>query len=543
MNDKLNYNRWLNNSYIDEADREELKKMTEDEIHEAFYKNVEFGTSGMRGIMGLGINRLNKYTIRMAAKGLAELVGEGASIVIAYDTRNNSKSFAQETAMVLAAAGVKVYLFDRYSPVPLLSYATRKLGCAGGVAITASHNMKQYNGFKVYDSTGCQLDPEKAGFIAEYIKKISDDLVVETACLKHENIVMIGDEVITDYLEAVDKCKFDMAADITAELNVMYTPIHGSGRDYVMKALTSAGFDKVKLVDAQADYNGEFPTVRKPNPEEPECFDVAIACAEGTDTDIIIGTDPDSDRIGAVIKHNSEFICLSGNQIGNLLIDFLAKQQECKGKKLITTIVTSEMGAEIARSYDIDVKRTLTGFKYICGYMNEMDPEEFFMGYEESYGYLVGTHTRDKDAVSAAVVLCQMAAYYKHQGKTLIDVMNDLYEKHGFYIDEQESFVFRGSKGAEKINEIMMKLREEGEFAFSEVGPMKEIKDYRSGVDGLPLSNVFKYIFENGSWVAVRPSGTEPKIKFYYCIKGSDRIASQKMYDKLKKSVAIITES
>jgi phosphoglucomutase len=323
----------------------------------------------------------------------------------------------------------------------------------------------------------------------------------------------------------------------------MYTPVHGSGREYVIEALQNAGFKNIKIVKEQADYNGEFPTVKKPNPEEPECFDVAIASAEGTNTDIIIGTDPDSDRIGIVVKHEEKFVCLTGNQIGNLLIDFLAQQQSCSGKTLITTIVTSEMGAEIAKSYGIDVKKTLTGFKYICGQMNEMNLEEFFMGYEESYGYLTGIHTRDKDAVSTAVVLCQMAAYYKKEGLTLVDVMNGLYDKFGYYIDEQESFVFRGSEGAEKINNIMMKLREEGEFAFSEVGIIKEIKDYSKGIDGLPKSNVFKYIFENGSWIAVRPSGTEPKIKFYYCIKGDDKIASDKMYDMLKKSVAIITEN
>jgi len=414
MEHKRIYREWLESETLTENEKKQLRSMSEEEIYEAFYKYAEFGTAGMRGVMGLGTNRLNKYTIRMAAKGFADLIGEGSKAVIAYDTRNNSEEFAHETAAVLAAAGIKVYLFDRYSPVPLLSYAVRELGCDGGVVITASHNTSEYNGFKVYDSTGCQMNEEMAGIIADNISALEDGLAINTVEITHENINYIGDEIVDKFMSAVGCCSADITEKAAEEIKIVYTSLHGSGRDYVLRALDEAGFKNVTLVEEQAGFDGDFPTVRKPNPEDKAAFDIAKKIALKTGADIIIGTDPDCDRIGIAVVDGEDIECLTGNQTGALLIDFLARSgAEPKDKKLVTTIVTSDMGRVVAESYGIDVIKTFTGFKNIGAEMNAMLEGEYFMGYEESYGYLPGIHARDKDGVSSALVICQMAAYWK----------------------------------------------------------------------------------------------------------------------------------
>lgn len=532
------YESWLNSSVLSETEKDILKKMDAKEKYEAFYKHAEFGTAGMRAIMGLGINRLNKYTIRMAAKGLAQLLGEGSKVAVAYDTRNHSVEFAEETAKVLAASGIKVFLFDRHSPVPLLSYAVRFLGCDGGVVITASHNTKEYNGFKVYDATGCQMNEEMAGKIAENISVLEDSLDIKTEELGHNNIQYVGEEVVEGFLSAVSSCdKFDNK-EAAADLKIVYTSLHGSGREYVNAILEKAGFNQVIQVKEQADFNGDFPTVKKPNPEDKAAFEIAEKKAVESGADIIIGTDPDCDRIGvgAVVGGHVEYF--TGNQIGVMLIDFLARMdKESKGKKLVTTIVTSDMGKTVAESFGIEVIKTFTGFKNIGAEMNSMSDGSFFMGYEESYGYLPGTHARDKDGVSSALMICRMAAYHKAHGLSLKDVLSKLYKKHGYWIDHQQSFTFEGSAGVQKMNTIMDNFRSKGAEAFAGVEFVDEILDYSKGIEGFPHANVLKFMFSGGSWIAIRPSGTEPKIKFYYSITADKETEANERFISLKKCI------
>jgi len=537
------YKEWLNSSALSEEEKAELRTMSEEDIYESFYKYAEFGTAGMRGIMGIGTNRLNKYTIRMASKGLAQLLGNGSKVAVAYDTRNNSVEFAEETAKVLAAAGIKVYLFDRYSPVPLLSYAVRELGCDGGVVITASHNTSEYNGFKVYDNTGCQMNEEMAGEIAANIDALEDGLSIETAATDDANIEYVGDELIEKFMEAVAACDTGIDKDAAAGLKIVYTSLHGSGRDYVLKSLENAGFTQVTLVEEQAEFSGDFPTVKKPNPEDKAAFDIASKIAQENEADIIIGTDPDCDRIGIGVVEGDEIACLTGNQTGVLLIDFLARMdKDVSGKKLVTTIVTSDMGKVTAESYDIDVIKTFTGFKNIGAEMNKMEAGKYFMGYEESYGYLPGEHARDKDGVSSALVICQMAAYWKAQGKNLVEALDELYKKHGYWIDRQQSFTFEGSAGVEKMAAIMETFRNKGADVFKGIVNVDKFLDYSNGIDGFPPTNVLKFMFVDGSWIAIRPSGTEPKIKFYYCITASHKQEAEKCFESLKNCINSIIE-
>jgi len=538
MEFKKIYDEWAASPALTGEEKAELAAMSEEDIYESFYKYAEFGTAGMRGIMGLGTNRLNKYTIRMASKGLAQLLGEGSKVAVAYDTRNNSVEFAQETAKVLAAAGIKVYLFDRYSPVPLLSYAVRELGCDGGVVITASHNTSEYNGFKVYDNTGCQMNEEMAGKIAANIDALTDGLAVEAAELDSENIEYVGDGLIDKFIDAVAACDTGIDKAAAEDIKIIYTSLHGSGRDYVLKTLERAGFMQVSLVEQQAEFDGNFPTVAKPNPEDKAAFAIAEEIALANGADVIIGTDPDCDRIGIGVVKDGSVECLTGNQTGVLLIDFLARMDEnAAGKKLITTIVTSDMGKAAAESYGVEVIKTFTGFKNIGAVMNELKPGQYFMGYEESYGYLPGEHARDKDGVSAALVICQMAAYWKSQGKTLVEALDELYDKHGYWIDRQQSFTFEGSAGVEKMASIMETFRSKGAEVFAGAGDVDEFLDYSKGIDGFPPANVLKFMFAGGSWIAIRPSGTEPKIKFYYCITAPKKQDAEDRFDSLKKCI------
>lgn len=587
------YDNWLESRYISEEDKDVLRGMNEYDIHEAFYRTLEFGTGGMRGVMGLGTNRLNIYTIRMAAKAMADMLiasqsqgkatgfidkirsafGAGTEsgdnlkmpsdktkydslpkIVIAYDTRNGSKAFARETAKVFAEAGVIAYLFDRPSPVPLLSFAVRELKAGGGVVITASHNTKEYNGFKAYDNTGCQMLPDKTEKIAEHMAKFEDPLAIDTmniddAIIDAKLTVPIGEEIISKFLDAIETCGLPKSEESlkddeiqiekfnNSRLKTVYTPLHGSGRDYVMNSLQRAGFCDLKLVESQATFDGDFPTVMKPNPEDRAALDIAVKEACDLGADIVIGTDPDCDRVGvALINRDVEAgddvaTFLTGNEVGVLLIDYLCSiGNSVKSRRLITTIVTSAMGPIIAKDHDINVSFVLTGFKYIGDIMNAMEDDasgdEFFMGYEESYGYLTGTHARDKDGVSSALTICRMAAYHKSMGKTLADRLAELYAEYGYWLDEQESFVFEGSEGEQTMAAIMAEFREQKEKIFEGFCEEKSMQvrygDFLSEGSGLPKADVLKYIFDDGSWIAVRPSGTEPKIKVYYCIYGAD---------------------
>ena len=531
------YNKWISSLYLSEEEKTTLGNMTEEDIYEAFYKHVEFGTAGMRGIMGLGTNRINKYTVRMAAKGFAELLGEGSKVAVAYDTRHGSEEFAEETAKVLAAAGVKVFLFDRFSPVPLLSYAVRELECDGGVVITASHNTSEYNGFKVYDNTGCQMNEDMAGKIAANIEALEDGLAVDTVSIDHHNISFVGEEIIEGFKTATLSCGGIVDGEIARNLRIVYTSLHGSGRDYVLDVLKKSGFENMTLVEEQAEFNGDFPTVKKPNPEDKEAFVIAEMIAREINADIIIGTDPDCDRIGVGVVTADKTGYITGNQTGVLLIDYLARTGSPAGKNLITTIVTGEMGGVVAEDYGINVIKTFTGFKNIGAVMNEMEDERYFFGYEESYGYLPGIHARDKDGVSAAITICKMAAYWKAQGKNLLEVLDELYKKFGYWIDRQQSFVFEGSAGEKRISEIMASFREKGECAFQGILKAEEFLDYEKGIAGYPPANVLKFQFEGGSWIAVRPSGTEPKIKMYYCINGDNEVLAEETYKRFENRI------
>ncbi len=522
MTVKEKYDLWLT---LDEGIRAELASVKDEkEIEDRFYRDLEFGTGGLRGVMGAGTNRMNIYTVRRATKGLADYLDEirGESAVIAYDTRCNSELFASEAARVLCAAGIRVYLFSTPVPTPVLSFAVRYFGCEAGIVITASHNPKEYNGYKVYDSKGCQILPACAKKVIDYVNAVEDLTRVPVADIQavKENCLLeyVGDEVLDTFLSvAVKPSVYREKTD----LKVVYTPLHGTGKVPVQRILSDMN---VSLVKEQEVWDGEFSTVRSPNPEERDALTLAIKQAQRENADIVIGTDPDCDRVGSAVLHGGEYVLLTGNQVGALLTDFIISNKKPlpPNATVVKTIVTSELGADIARKAGLKTVDTLTGFKYIgeqiCNYEFGSD-NEFLFGYEESFGYLAGTHSRDKDAVVTSRLICEMAAYYKGKGKTLIDALNSLYAEYGYYYDYQQNFVLTGKSGAEKIKLAMDTLRN-GKDIFENV---KEKKDYLLGIEGLPSENVLKYVFNDGAWVAVRPSGTEPKLKVYYSVKGKDR--------------------
>lgn len=518
----IKYREWLESPYLNEEEKCELRALSDKDIYEAFYKDIEFGTAGMRGKMRPGTNGFNTHTVRMAAKGTAELLGRGSCVAVAFDTRNGSERFAEEAAKVLASCGIKVYLFDGPSPVPLLSFTVRELGCDGGIVITASHNSKEYNGFKTYTGAGVQMDPDMTDRIAAVMKSLDDPLAIVPAGIDDENIEMIGDEVRERFVDSVLKCSLFGDAASKRDLKVVYTPLYGSGRDLVISTLKKDGFKDVIPVESQCMYNGDFPGLEKPNPELQSVFYEAEKLAEKHGADIMIATDPDSDRVGVGIRTFEGFRYLSGNQTGALLVDFLSSVKRGRRRTLVTTVVTGELGSDIAKKRGCRVLKTLTGSKYVCSRLDGLTDTQFLMGYEESYGYVVGRHVRDKDGISAAMLICEMAAFHKKNNTTLTDRLTELWREFGYYADGQDSISYEGSEGAAKIERLMEVMRSEGEKYFGELGSLSEIMDFEEGQDGLPPSNVMKFVFEGGSWIAARPSGTEPNIKIYYCIRGRD---------------------
>lgn len=521
------YEQWLGASWLDEASRRELAALSDEkEIEDRFYRDLEFGTAGMRGVMGAGTNRLNRYTVGKATLGLArylkaEVADWQRGVVVAYDSRNRSSEFALETARVLSACGVPVKIFRQLEPVPALSFAVKHHKAAAGVVITASHNPKEYNGYKVYDEHGCQLCPAPAAKLTRYVEAAD---LAQIPSGDEKLIVWIGQETIEAFLDAV-QCQSVPQRDAGA-LKVVYTPLHGSGNLPVRAVLKRCGFADVQVVAEQELPDGDFPTVTAPNPEERSTLSLGIELARRVGADIVIGTDPDSDRIGCAVAADGEFRLLSGNQIGALLADFVLSHRALTPRStMITTIVTGELGARVAQSRGVTVLRTLTGFKYIGEKITEFarsGEREFLFGYEESYGYLAGTHAQDKDAVVAAMLICEMAAAAKSQGRTLIDELDGLYARFGYYLDAQESHTLKGKDGAERIAAMMARLRGGARFE----GVVKTL-DYAQGLDGLPRENVMKFLGADGSWFAVRPSGTEPKIKIYYSIKDADETSAR----------------
>lgn len=525
---------------FDEETKKELQSLSDEkEIEDRFYKDLEFGTGGLRGIMGAGPNRMNKYTIAKATKGYADYLkskfqGE-ISVAIAYDSRNNSQYFSQVAAGVLASNGIKVYIYDTLMPTPVLSFTAKHLDCNGGIVLTASHNPKEYNGYKIYDEKGCQLVPQFASQVIEFVNAVTDLKSVEVmdfnAGVRSGKITIIGEEILEEFLKEVKK---QSIYEEKSDLKIVYTALHGTGNIPVRKALSGMN---VSIVQSQELPDGNFSTVRSPNPEEKDALTIAIEQAKEENADLVLGTDPDCDRVGTAVLHNGEYVLITGNQMGALLVDFvLSNKKDTLNEKstLVKTIVTSELGADIARKYGLNIVDTLTGFKYIgdqIGKYEENGDKEFVIGYEESYGYLVGTHARDKDAVVSSMLICQMAAFHKNNGRTLIDALNKIYAEYGFYLDALDTFVLKGKDGAEKIQSIMTNMRENGKSLFDNI---KNVLDYSKGIYGLPKENVLKYTFTDGSWIAVRPSGTEPKLKVYYSMCGETREITNEKLEKIR---------
>ena len=546
MDYKERYNEWL---LFDDDTKQELLKITDEkEIEDRFYKDLAFGTGGMRGIMGAGPNRMNRYTISRATLGLANYLSDfptpQKSVVIAYDSRNNSEDFAKCAAEVLAVKGIAVYLFDKITPTPVLSFAVRHLGCIAGIVITASHNPKEYNGYKVYDENGCQLVPSLADKVIARVQEITDYRAVPRldfeVALQSGMIQMVGDEVLDAFLDAV---KTQALYTEPSKLKIVYTPLHGTGNIPVRRILKDYS---VSVVKEQAVPDGDFSTVRSPNPEEKDALNLAIEQAKTEAADLVLGTDPDCDRVGIAVRHNGDYVLLTGNQVGALLADFVLRfKADTRNEKstLVKTIVTNDLGANIGRKYGLQIVETLTGFKYIGDQINRYEKtgeKEFVMGYEESYGYLVGTHARDKDAVVASMLICEMTAYHKNNGKTLVDALEEIYKEYGYYLDALDSFVLQGIDGVQKMNAVLDALRARGASAFQDV---ETVQDFSEGIGDLPKENVLKYLFRNGSWLAVRPSGTEPKLKVYYSVRGESHEAAAEQLSALREQMKAVVEA
>lgn len=548
-NYKENYERWLTSSAVDEETKKELLEIkdNEKEIEERFYRELEFGTAGMRGILGAGTNRMNVYNVRKATMGVAKRVcdlgndAKKAGVLIGYDTRNFSKVFAQETAKVLAAHGIKVYLFDTVHSVPEVSFGIRELGCALGVVITASHNPKEYNGYKVYGNDGGQLPPAAADVVIEAIDKcdVFDDIKIISMeeATKNNLVELVGETLNEKFLEAIrtQQLNPDAVESVSDTFKLIYTPFHGTGSRPVKEILKRIGFKNVIVVKEQDTEDGNFPTVKSPNPEDKEGFEIAIKMAKENDVDLIIGTDPDCDRVGIVVRDaNGEYQTFTGNQTGALLCEYILSQKKANNtladnSVIIKTIVTTELAAKIAEAYGVEIMNVLTGFKYIGEKMTEFaetGSHSYVFGFEESYGYLAGTHARDKDGVVATMLIAEMAAYYKTKNMSLYEALLDLYDRYGYFAEKTVSVVMPGKDGMEKMAELMSGLRTS---PIEKVGDMTVIKttDYNeqtiksadgsvSALEGLPKSDVIKLNLSDGkSQLIIRPSGTEPKIKFY----------------------------
>lgn len=553
MEYRIRYRQWLDYEALEPDLRAELEaiKDNETEIRERFCQDLTFGTAGLRGLMGAGTNRMNVYTVQRATAGLGLYLltthGKEAmqrGVVIAYDNRANSELFAQEAALTLNSLGIRTYVFDRLAPTPELSFAVKYRQSIAGIVITASHNPKEYNGYKVYNEHGCQITGEMAEAILEKID-IYQELAALPVLMSVENARSrnLYHEIGNAYHQVFQKAVLEQALlqDSAAKenLKIVYTPLHGTGLGNVTAVLDKDGFTQVHVLESQKEPDTQFSTVHSPNPEDKEALQLAIACAQEINADLVLGTDPDCDRVGIAVRDGDQFVLLTGNQTGALLADYVLSHKILDDKSVvIKTIVTSELGADIASAYGAEVMNVLTGFKYIgekmIGFEQNHD-HTFVMGYEESYGYLVGSHAKDKDAVAASMLICEMAAYQKAQGKTLLQRLEELYQQHGYYKDAVDSFTLPGADGQERIADIMTELRAE---QASEIGGLAvaEVKDYANGIDGLPKANVLKYFFADGGWMAVRPSGTEPKIKFYYSVKGETMKAAEEKVAALQEA-------
>ena len=569
MNYKELYEEWLSNPCFDDETKAELKAISDDEneIKERFYQELEFGTAGLRGIIGAGVNRMNVYTVRKATQGLANYIlkvgGADKGVAIAYDSRRMSPEFADVAALCLNANGIKAYVFESLRPTPELSFAVRELKCIAGINVTASHNPPEYNGYKVYWEDGAQITPpHDTGIMAE-VKAVTDFATLKTMdkdeAVKAGLYNVIGADIDDKYIAALKKqVKHQDCIDaVQKDLKIVYTPLHGTGNIPARRILRELGFENVYVVPEQELPDGEFPTVSYPNPEAAEAFELALKLAKEKDADLVLATDPDADRLGVYVKDDKtgEYITLTGNMSGCLLADYEISQiKELNGLPedgaLIKTIVTTNMADAIAKYYGVKLIEVLTGFKYIgqqiLGF-EQSGKGEYLFGFEESYGCLIGTHARDKDAIVATMALCEAAAYYKTKNMTLWDAMIAMYERYGYYKDGIQSITLKGIEGLAKIQEILDTLRNNtpekfGKYKVLSARDYKKdtIKDMVTGEvkpTGLPSSNVLYYDLEDNAWLCVRPSGTEPKVKFYYGVKGTSLEDANKLSDELGKEV------
>ncbi|NLP33955.1 MAG: phospho-sugar mutase [Clostridiales bacterium] len=556
------YEEWITNPYFDEETKKELLELKDDdnEIKERFYKDLEFGTGGLRGILGAGVNRMNLYTVRRATQGLANYIlkqdGASKGVAIAYDSRRMSPEFAMDTALCLNANGIRAYLFESLRPTPELSYALRELGCIAGIVITASHNPPEYNGYKVYWEDGAQITFPKDVEIISEVNAITD--FAEAKTMKKEDaleaglLIMIGKDIDDKYIEELKKLVINPVTEEGKQLKIVYTPLNGTGNLPVRKILKEIGFEQVYIVPEQELPDSEFTTVGYPNPEDPSVFTLAKQLANQVGADIILATDPDADRLGVQVRNNEgEFVLFNGNMTGALIAEYVFSQKKehgtlPKNAALIKTIVTGNISKQIATHYDAKLIEVLTGFKYIgeqIKLFEQTGSNEYIFGYEESYGYLVGTHSRDKDAIVAVMTLCEAAAYYKSKGISLYDQMMNIYEKYGYYKEDLVAVTLKGIEGMEKIQSIMEGYRKNPPMQAGEYKVLK-VRDYKNDTitdlatgkvtpTGLPKSDVLYFEMDQDAWCAIRPSGTEPKIKFYFGVKGNSMEDASERLEKL----------
>ena len=570
---EVKYNEWLNNPVFDEKSRKELESIKENdaEIEDRFYKDLEFGTAGLRGIIGMGSNRMNKYTITKATQGLANYIikkgGQERGVAIAYDSRIMSQEFSMETALCLNANGIKTYRFDSLRPTPELSYAVRELGCIAGIVITASHNPPEYNGYKVYWEDGAQIVEPTDKEIINEVNNITDFGTIKT--MKYEEAVekglfnTIGEKIDDKYIAELKKLVVhnDIIKEMQKDIKIVYSPLHGTGGKLVKRILKEIGFENVYVVKEQEKPDGHFPTVSYPNPEDPKAFALALELAKEIDADIVLANDPDADRFGIYVKdtETKEYIQFNGNMSGNLVAEYILSQKKAKGElpengAIIKTIVSSNMTDAIAKEYGVKLFSTLTGFKNIAKIIRGFEEENTYkclFSYEESYGCIIGTHARDKDGIVAVMTICEAVAYYKKQGLTLWDQMNKMYEKYGYFKEKQMSITLKGADGAAQIKKMMenmrnnpvkeiagLKVKEFGDYDKQEITSENNEKRFT----GLSKSNVLYFGLEKNAWVCVRPSGTEPKIKFYMGICGNSMQNANDELNKLENAVKEMAE-
>ncbi len=547
MNACAEYKRWLEN-VDDDALLKEMQNLSDTEIDDRFGAYLAFGTGGLRGVLGAGTNRMNKYVVRRASLGIAHTIeNKQAGVVIGHDSRICSREFAVEAALVYAAAGVKVYLFDALRPTPMVSFAIRYLHAAAGVVITASHNPKEYNGYKAYGADGGQLPPEAADralAAMEGIDPFAVPVLSEAQAREAGLLVTLGEDIDKPYIEHVLSLR-PSTRGLCRDLRIVYTPLHGSGNKPVRRALKEAGFTNVFVVKEQELPDGNFPTVRTPNPEDPNAFACAIRLGDETGADLLVATDPDCDRVGVMARRNGKWQALTGNQVGCLLLEYLLNAKTPKpGAYAVKTIVTTRMADAIGKAHGIDVYNVLTGFKFIGETIQKKLDEGndgFVLGFEESYGYLTGGYVRDKDAVIASTLICEMAAQYKSEGKTLADALEALFQKYGYYKEGTINVMMKGADGLRLRNEKMNSLRANAPAAIGGLR-VENVVDYKNGARGLPPSNVLLYEMEDGAWLCVRPSGTEPKLKLYFGVRGSTAEEAQALADSMMQDAQKIMD-